>query len=72
MAQKGLDSNFMHYGIRAMDLKIIENLCEEKDIDFEWLKEYIFKALQTERTSDNEIEEKDIQKIINNALRKLN
>lgn len=32
---KGIDSKFVHYGIRKDDLAIIEAICEKEGIDFD-------------------------------------
>lgn len=39
MSSKGLDSLFVHYGIRQADMQVIEQLCEAAGIDADWLKE---------------------------------
>ena len=36
---KGLDSTFLHYGVRHDDMEIIVQACRENDIDPEWIKE---------------------------------
>ena len=41
MINKGLDTAFIHYGIRKEDMDIIKNLTEEQGLDFEWLQENI-------------------------------
>ena len=41
---KGLDRNFLHYGIRTEDLELIQTLCEKHDLDADWVKEEILKA----------------------------
>ena len=35
MSRKGLDTLFVHYGIRREDMDVIEALCSEFDIDAE-------------------------------------
>lgn len=42
---KGIDQKFVHYGIRKDDLSMIEAICDAEDIDSDWLREEIFKAL---------------------------
>ena len=39
MAKKGLDTTFLHYGIRKEDMNHIESLCSEHQLDFDWVKE---------------------------------
>ena len=70
MAKKGLDTTFIHYGIRREDMQIIEQLCEENQIDFSWLQENILKEFHSLRISNEEIEQKTIEKIIEKALNK--
>ena len=41
MGRKGLDTLFVHYGIRKEDMDVIEAICAEFDVEPEWLKEQI-------------------------------
>ena len=43
MARKGIDSTFLHYGVRTEDMALIEQACQDSDINTEWLKEQILK-----------------------------
>jgi len=70
MQNKGLDTTFIHYGIRKEDMTIIEQLCEENEIDFSWLQENILKEFHSLRISNEEIDQKTIEKIIEKALNK--
>ena len=38
MAKKGLETTFVHYGIRKEDMGLIETLCTNHQIDFDWLR----------------------------------
>ena len=38
MAKKGLDTTFLHYGIRKEDMSLIETLCIEHKLEFDWVK----------------------------------
>lgn len=71
---EGLDNNFVNYGIRSNDLKIIEALCMDKDtnIDFEWLKEDILREYHNKKMRDIEISDNDTENVINKALQKIN
>lgn len=71
MQNKGLDTTFIHYGIRKEDMTIIEQLCEENEIDFSWLQENILKEFHSLRISNEEIDQKTIEKIIEKALNKI-
>ncbi len=70
MQNKGLDTTFIHYGIRKEDMTIIEQLCEKNEIDFSWLQENILKEFHSLRISNEEIDQKTIEKIIEKALNK--
>ena len=70
MQNKGLDTTFIHYGIRKEDMTIIEQLCEYNEIDFSWLQENILKEFHSLRISNEEIDQKTIEKIIEKALNK--
>jgi hypothetical protein len=39
MAKKGLDTTFLHYGIRKEDISLIETLCTTHQLEFDWVKE---------------------------------
>lgn len=71
---EGLDNNFVNYGIRTNDLKVIEALCMDKDtnIDFEWLKEDILCEYHNKKMRDIEISDTDTENVINKALQKIN
>ena len=51
---KGLDSTFMHYGIRREDMRIIQTICEENDVNFEWFQEYILKEFHSLKMKNEE------------------
>lgn len=67
---KGLDSMFIHYGIRREDMEIIKNICEENAIDFEWFKDSILKEYHELKMSNEELESNVLQLIIEKALNK--
>lgn len=71
MSNKGLDSLFVHYGIRRDDMATIEALCEKVDIDPEWLKEYLLKAYHDKKIKNEELDEKSLKKMLEKALQKL-
>ena len=77
MAQKTIDSIFLHYGIQSGDMQIIEQACRDYDIDAEWLKEQILKPYNSQRNDDiavkdekDEEKEKREKKLINKILKK--
>lgn len=43
MAKKGLDTAFLHYGIRKEYISLIIALCTEHQLDFDWVKEDLLK-----------------------------
>jgi hypothetical protein len=43
MANKGLDTTFVHFGIRKEDMNLIEALCTEHQLDFDWVKDDLLK-----------------------------
>lgn len=71
MISKGLDSAFIHYGIRQEDIDIIKNLCQEQEIDMEWLQENILKEFHNLKINNEDIDNKKIEKIIEKALNKI-
>lgn len=70
---EGLDNNFINYGIRSNDLKVIEALCQDNDtnLDFEWLKEDILREYHSKKMHDMEISDADTENVINKALQKI-
>ncbi len=71
MAKKGLDTTFLHYGIRKEDMSIIESLCEEYQLEFDWVKDDLLKEFHERRIRNQEIDEKSIEKVIEKALLKI-
>ncbi|GGC91876.1 hypothetical protein GCM10011508_18840 [Flavobacterium lutivivi] len=71
MINKGLDTTFIHFGIRKEDMEIIKNLTEEQGLDFEWLQENILKEFHNLKINNEDIDSKKIEKIIEKALNKI-
>jgi hypothetical protein len=67
--RKGIDSTFLHYGVRNEDMSLIEQACQDSDINTEWLKEQILKPYNEERNNQNFVEEKKLTKILKKALK---
>jgi hypothetical protein len=68
---KGIDSKFVHYGIRREDLAMIEALCDAEGIDFDWLSEEILKAYHAKKVDVIEISDSDTEEIIRAAIQKI-
>lgn len=68
---KGLDSKFLHYGIRKDDLAMIENICDTEDIDFEWLSEEILKVYHAKKVEKIELDDATAEDIIRAAIQKI-
>lgn len=71
MIKKGLDTVFLHYGIRKEDMSIIEALCLEHQLDFDWVKDELLKEFHERKIRNQEIDEKSLEKIIDKALSKI-
>ncbi|MBR1556175.1 MAG: hypothetical protein IJ647_00220 [Prevotella sp.] len=69
--RKGIESTFLHYGVRPEDMALIEQACQDSGIDTEWLKEQILKPYNEERNNQNFVEEKKLTKILKKALKNL-
>ena len=39
--RKGIDSTFLHYGVRTEDMEIVEQACHDNDIDAIITKSFI-------------------------------
>ena len=57
--------------MKQEDMTIIEQVCQDNDIDNEWLKEYILKPYNEERNNQNVVDSKKLKKIIKKALKNL-
>ena len=68
---KGLDSKFLHYGIRRDDLSMIEAICDAEQIDFDWLSEEILKAYHAKKVDAIEIDDAATEAIIRAAIQKI-
>lgn len=69
--KKGLDISFVHYGIRKEDMGLIETLCTNHQIDFDWLKEEVLKEFHDKKINKQDIEDKTIERLIDKALQKI-
>jgi len=70
--RKGLDGCFLQYGIRQEDMKIVERVCEQDDIDAEWLKENILKAYQSKKNDKVPMSDlNEVIKLLKQALKKI-
>lgn len=73
MARKGIDSTFLHYGIRTSDMDIIQEICTSPDFQLkpDWVKDEILKLYNEGGNDQGVVEEKTIRQIIKNALKKI-
>ena len=71
MAKKGLDTTFVHYGIRKEDISLIEAICNEHKLEFDWIKEDILKEFHERKIKNENMDEKSVEKIIEKALLKI-
>ncbi len=71
MSKKGLDTLFVHYGIRREDMQVIEALCTEYEVDFDWLQEDILKLYHEKKIRNEDLDEKALKKVLEKALQKI-
>ena len=71
MAKKGLDTTFLHYGIRKEDMNLIEALCTEHQLEFDWVKNELLKEYHEKKIRNQDIDEKSLEKVIDKALSKI-
>ena len=71
MSKKGLDTLFVHYGIRREDMQVIEALCQEFDVDFDWLQEGILKLYHDKKIRNEDLDEKALKRVLEKALQKI-
>lgn len=71
--KKGLDGCFLQYGIRQEDMKIVERVCEQDDIDPDWMKENVLRAYQTKKNDKVPMsDQNEVVKLLKQALKKIN
>lgn len=68
---RGIDNKFVHFGIRKDDLAMIETICEQEGIDFDWLSEEILKTYHAKKVDVIEIADSDTEEIIRAAIQKI-
>ena len=68
---KGIDQKFVHYGIRKDDLAMIESICDQEGIDFDWMSEEILKAYHAKKVDAIEIDDVSTENIIRSAINKI-
>lgn len=71
MGKKGLDSTFLHFGIRKEDIQLIETICEKHQLDFDWVKDSLIKQFHEKKIRNQEIDDKTVSQIIDKALQKI-
>lgn len=71
MGKKGLDTTFLHYGIRKEDISLIETLCIQHQLDFDWIKEDLLKEFHERKIRNQSLDEKSVEKVIEKALQKI-
>lgn len=71
MAKKGLDTTFLHYGIRREDMSLIETISLNYQLDADWVKEDLLKEFHEKKVSKQEVDDKSIERLIDKALQKI-
>jgi len=71
MAKKGLDTTFLHYGIRKEDMGLIEALCTDHQLEFDWIRDDLLKEYHEKKIRNQDIDEKSLEKVIDKALSKI-
>lgn len=71
MALKGLDTTFVHYGVRQSDLDIIQETAEIHALNPDAVSD-ILKEFHERTTEEGELDMKEIKKMISKALLKCN
>ena len=72
MEKKGLDRCFMQYGIRQNDIRIIEQVCEDHDVDSAWLEEHVLTVYQAQKNSNvPRTDKREGESLLKQALKKI-
>lgn len=69
--KKGLDKDFLEYGIRKPDLEVITSLCEKHELNPDWVKDQLLKLYHEEKVNQIEMDDSNTESVINKALQKL-
>lgn len=69
--KKGLDSKFLHYGIRNEDMLLIQSLCEKHEIDFDWLSEELLRNYHAQKVDEIEMTDSNTESVIKQAIQKI-
>ena len=67
---KGIDTKFVHYGIREDDHAMIEAICDAEDLEYNWICEEILEAYHARKVNVIEISDDD-EEIIRAAIQKI-
>lgn len=68
---KGIDSVFVHTGVSKSDLRIMEDLAAEHQLDFDWIQDEILKPLAALRAKEQELDDRSVEKVFEKALNQL-
>lgn len=68
---KGLDGQFLNYGIRKEDMDVISTLAEKHKLMPEWIEEEVLKQYHVAKTEALDIEDSTVERIIEKALKKI-
>jgi hypothetical protein len=71
MAKKGLDTTFLHYGIRKEDMSLIETISLNYQLDANWVKEDLLREFHEKKVSKQDVDDKSIERLIDKALQKI-
>ena len=72
MEKKGLDRCFMQYGIRLNDMRIIEQVCEDHEVDSAWLEEHVLKVYQEKKNSNVPMaDRREVESLLKQALKRI-
>lgn len=62
----------MQYGIRQNDMRIIEQVCEDHEVDSAWLEEHVLKVYQEKKNSNVPMTDKrEVESLLKQALKKI-
>ena len=68
---KGLDTTFVHYGIRPDDLTLIQKLAVDAGLAPEWVTDLLRALHEKKIRADAPLDERDVQRLVNEYLDKI-
>jgi hypothetical protein len=68
---KGLDGQFLNYGVRKGDLDVIRVLAQKHKLIDDWVIEEVLKGYHEVKNKELDVDDTSVEKVIEKALKKI-